>query len=245
VFFAVVGVLLGLAWVFGTAKSDERTLAPALALPLRNPRAWALTSLFALQGLCYYGFGAWLADAYVEQGWSQGTAGGLVALLTASAVPTSFIVPRVAGRIGSRIGPLLACTLALFAGSLVLAAWPTLAWLGSTVVGLSLGGIFSLCLLLAVDLGRRTSQVAGFAGMMLGFGYAISAAAPITLGVARDAAGSFQTALWLMVTVAASIIVFLIFARHLLTPGEAEEPEADSSLPSPQWERESVQARTP
>lgn len=244
-FFAIVGLVLGFAWILGTKTSDERTIAPTLALPIRNPRAWALTSLFALQGLCYYGFGAWLADAYVEQGWSQRSAGALVALLTASAVPTSFVVPRVAGRIGSRVGPLLACTLVLLVGSLLLAAWPTLAWLGATAVGLSLGGIFSLCLLLAVDLGRRTREVAGFAGMMLGLGYAISAAAPITLGIARDAAGSFRTALWIMVAVAASILVFLVFTRHLLTPSDIAESEAGAAPTSSPWEPESARARTP
>jgi CP family cyanate transporter-like MFS transporter len=228
VFFAIVGLCLSLVWVLGAEKGDERTLPPSVALPIRNSRAWALTCLFALQGLCYYGFGAWLADAYVEQGWSQSTAGALIAVLTAAAVPTSFIVPRLAGRLGSRMGPLLACTLALITGSFILAAWPKLAWVGATTVGLSLGGLFSLCLLLAVDLGRRTQQVAGFAGMMLGLGYSVSAAAPLALGVTRDVAGSFRTALWLMVAVATSILVFLISVRRLLAPGEMMGPEAES-----------------
>lgn len=29
---------------------------------------------------CAYGVGAWLADAYVQQGWSEGAAGALVAV---------------------------------------------------------------------------------------------------------------------------------------------------------------------
>jgi CP family cyanate transporter-like MFS transporter len=245
VLFAIVGVCLSLVWVLGTRNEDERTPPPTLALPIHNPRAWALTCLFALQGLCYYGFGAWLADAYVEQGWSQSTAGELIAVLTAAAVPTSFIVPRIAGRLGSRVTPLLSCTVALVTGSFILAEWPKLAWVGATIVGLSLGGLFSLCLLLAVDLGRRTREVAGFAGMMLGFGYAVSAAAPLALGVARDAAGSFQAALWLMVAVAISIFVFLVSARRLLVPAKMLGPETDSSPASSQREPESARARTP
>jgi MFS transporter, CP family, cyanate transporter len=213
-FFAVVAIGLTLAWSAGTSPAADSTRPPTLALPLRDRRAWMLTALFALQGLCYYGFGAWLSDAYVEHGWSQGAGGGLVATLTGAAVPASFLVPRLSERIGSRLTPLFGCTLGLLAGALILAAAPGLAWVGAVLVGLSLGGIFALCLLLAVDLGRATNQVAGFAGMMLGLGYTISAGAPILLGVARDAAGSFGTALWLVVAIAGSILSLLAFGRR-------------------------------
>lgn len=214
---ALVGLGLSLLWFLGTDPTQEQTRSPTRTLPIRDPRAWALTCLFALQAICYYGFGAWLSDAYVEQGWSQRASGELIAVLTAAAVPTSFFVPKISERIGSRMRPLFACTISLLAGSFILATRPGLAWLGAAVVGLALGGLFSLCLLLAVDLGRATRQVAGFAGMMLGLGYAVAAAAPIALGAVRDAAGSFRTALWLMVAVATSILVFLIVARSLLT----------------------------
>jgi CP family cyanate transporter-like MFS transporter len=140
--------------------------------------------------------------------------------------------------------PLVVCALALLAGSFILASRPGLAWLGATVVGLSLGGFFSLCLLLAVDLGHETHQVAGFAGMMLGCGYAIAALAPLALGVARDAAGSFQTALWLMVAIAAALLGFLIAARSLLTPSTTAL-EDELSGASPPWEPESARSRTP
>jgi CP family cyanate transporter-like MFS transporter len=242
--FAVMGLCLSLVWVLGTHPGDEETRPVARALPVDNLGAWALTCLFALQGLCYYGFGAWLADAYVEQGWTERSAGALVAVLTAAAVPTSFIVPRLSERVASRMLPLFVCALALLAGSFILASRPGLAWLGASVVGLSLGGFFSLCLLLAVDLGRGTHQVAGFAGMMLGCGYAIAALAPLALGVARDAAGSFQTALWLMVVIAGALLGFLVAARSLLTPGTTAL-EDELSGTSPAWEPESARSRTP
>ena len=180
--------------------------------------AWLLTLLFALQGLCYYGLGAWLPDAYVERGWSGGASGGLVAAITAAAVPASFLVPRLSERLGSRWWPLAASGTGLLGGSVALAEWPATAWGAVIVLGLSLGGLFSLCLLLAIDLGRPTHAVAGFAGMMLGLGYTISAAAPIALGAARDAAGSFSTALWLLVVISGSLLVLLVLGRPAFSP---------------------------
>lgn len=217
-FFGALALGMSAAWQVSIGRATERTRPPLLALPLRDGRAWTLTCLFALQGLCYYGFGAWLSDAYVERGWSQGAGGGLVAALTAATLPASFLLPRLSHRVGSRWWPLLASSLGLVAGALVLADWPRLAWAGSILVGLSLGGVFSLCVLLAIDLGRPKQQVAGVAGMMFGFGYTASAAAPIALGVARDAAGSFSTALWLLVIIAASIVALLVASRRFLAP---------------------------
>ena len=227
---ALVGLGLSVVWIVGTDRADGEIAPPSRSLPIGDRRAWALTCLFALQGLCYYGFGAWLSDAYVEQGWSQQAAGELIALLTAAAVPTSFLVPKLSERLASRMRPLLACSAGLLAGSLILVAQPGLAWAGATIVGLALGGLFSLCLLLAVDLGRGTRQVAGFAGMMLGLGYALAAVAPVTLGLTRDIVGSFQTALWLMVAISIAILIFLGFARRLLVRNEATPDGVASAL---------------
>lgn len=229
-FIAALSLVSAAMWHSGTHTTKHDAGATVTALPLRNASAWVLTSLFAMQGLCYYGFGSWLADAYVEHGWSQSAGGALVAALTAAAIPASFLVPRIADRVGSRLRPLFGSTVGLVAGATVLAAWPGLAWLGAIAVGLSLGGIFSLCLLLSIDLGRPTQQVAGFAGMMLGFGYAVSGVAPLALGAARDAAGSFSAALWLIVAIAVAIICLLLVAHRPLAPAPARKGELQAAV---------------
>ena len=52
---------------------------------------------------------------------------------------------------------------------------------------------------------------------MLGFGYVISAVAPVALGAVRDAAGSFSAALWIMVVISASLLIIVIAARREFT----------------------------
>lgn len=215
---ALAALALTIVWVVGTRDSGRSATPASPPLPLRNSGAWMLTALFALQGLCFYGLGAWLPDAYVEQGWGQSAAGGLAAAITAAAVPASFLVPRLSERIGSRLVPLSISAGGLLVGSLALTVWPTLAWPAAVVVGLSLGGLFSLCLLLAIDLGRPRGAVVAFAGMMFGLGYVISAAAPVALGLLRDAAGSFTSALWLIVAIAGSILALLTRSRPFFSP---------------------------
>jgi CP family cyanate transporter-like MFS transporter len=218
--FAVAGFALTLLWIASVRGEPDHARPPRVSLPIRNRRAWLLTALFALQGLCYYGLGAWLPNAYVERGWGAGEAGALVAVITAAAVPASFLAPRLSERLGSRRPPLAVSAAGLLVGSVGVAEWTAAAWPSVVLIGISLGGLFSLCLLLAIDLGRPAGAVAGFAGMMLGFGYMISAAAPILLGAARDQAGSFSAALWLVVAIAGSLLVLVLRESAGFAPSE-------------------------
>ena len=59
--------------------------------------------------------------------------------------------------------------------------------------------VCALVMTLPVDVGRRATDVASVAGLMLGVGYMIGAVAPLVLGAARDVTGTFTTTLWLIV----------------------------------------------
>jgi CP family cyanate transporter-like MFS transporter len=72
------------------------------------------------------------------------------------------------------------------------------AWGWAAVAGLCTGVMFPLAMTLPVDVGRRPADVGATAGMMLGVGYTIGAIAPLVLGAARDATGTFSTTLWLI-----------------------------------------------
>ena len=146
----------------------------------------------------FYGLNSWLPDAYVERGWSDGKAGALLAVLNIAALVTTLIIPWLADRRGSRRAYLAVFSAALALGSAGFAAAPGGAWVWATVVGLGTGAMFPLVMTLPVDVGRRPAEVGAVAGMMLGVGYTIGAIAPIVLGAARDATGSYTTTLWLI-----------------------------------------------
>jgi len=81
VVFSAVSVGLALLWLV-----QERRLPPLPAgsarpapLPVRSGVAWLLVTMFFLLGVGFYGVNAWLPDAYVERGWSEESAGALLA----------------------------------------------------------------------------------------------------------------------------------------------------------------------
>lgn len=222
-FAAVSAVMLG-AWLALTrapATPQGNAAVPRLRdLPLRSPVAWALCLAFAVEGFTFYGITAWLPDAFVERGWSEGEAGALLGVVLAVGLPIGLLVPWTADRVGSRRLYLTtsAALLALSTGGI--AAVPDAAWLWAALIGASLGALFPLILTLPLDVADASHEVGAAAAMMLGVGYVFSATAPLALGAARDATGSFEASLWLLVVFAvASFLSTLPLSRARLSRG--------------------------
>ncbi len=188
-------------------RPDERSGAAAPRLPWRSATGWLLALLFGLQSMIYYGLVAWLANVYVERGWSQASAGSLLATMNGIGLLTTIGVPLVADRLGSRRGQLLAATLAILVALLgvLLVPGAGLAW--SIALGLALGAVFPLVLTLPVDVADAPGEVGAVAALMLLGGYILSSTGPVLLGAIRDVTGDFQASLWSLVGLAVALLV--------------------------------------
>jgi CP family cyanate transporter-like MFS transporter len=101
--FSIAAALSAAVWLALTDREPrprERVRPPRM--PLHSSTAWAVSLVFAMIAVCFYGLSAWLSDAYVEHGWSDGSAGALLAVVQAVTVPTGLAIPWLADRWGSR-----------------------------------------------------------------------------------------------------------------------------------------------
>lgn len=198
--FSACTAALVFAWLVLTRRTAGRDArADALpALPWRSGVAWRLVSIFGLMSVVYYGLNAWLPDSYVERGWSESSAGSLLAVLNVAALPPTLLVPWLADRMGSRRVYLVTAGSLLTATLVALVLLPGGGWAWAALAGAAFGALFPIVLTLPLDVSDRPAQVGAVAGLMLGAGYALSAASPFGLGVARDATGSFTAALWVL-----------------------------------------------
>ncbi len=206
--YSLASGALVVAWLVCTRHEPphRRSDVRPVRLPWRNPLAWRLVAIFFCMSTSYYGLNSWLSDAYVEHGWSEGSAGALVGVLNLTALVTTLLVPWLADRAGSRRAYLVGLGAALTLGAVLLDVVPAGAWGWATIAGLAIGALFPLVLTLPLDVGHRPAEVAAVAGMMLGVGYTLSAASPFLLGAARDATGSFTTTLSLVAASAACLL---------------------------------------
>jgi MFS transporter, CP family, cyanate transporter len=196
-------VAYSIATIFFIAPWLWRTHAPAAPperapLPWRLPVAWAIALTFALQSILFYGFNAWLPDAYTERGWSDTSAGALVALMNALALVFGIVTALLADRVGSRRAFLVVSSALAVVGASLVAADASGAWAWVALLGAAMGILFTSVMTLPLDAAHERGEVAAMSTLMLGVGYAISAIAPVALGAVRDATGNFTLPLALM-----------------------------------------------
>ena len=198
--FSATTIALVAVWTWLTRGEAPHRRAEAVhvRLPWRNGLAWRLVGIFGSMACLFYGLNAWLPDAYVERGWSDGKAGALLAVLNIAALVTALLIPWFADRRGSRGAYLAAFGAALAASCSGFVLLPGGAFAWAAIAGLCTGAMFPLVMTLPVDIGKRPADVGAIAGMMLGVGYTIGAVAPLGLGAARDVTGSYTTTLWLI-----------------------------------------------
>jgi CP family cyanate transporter-like MFS transporter len=186
-------------------------------LPLRVPAAWVIAAAFAFQSILFYGFNAWLADAYVERGWSETAAGGLVALMNGVALVVGVTTALVADRFRSRRAFLVGSSALAVAGGTLVAADASGAWLWAALLGGAMGVLFTIVMTLPLDTAHGRAEVAAYTTVMLGVGYTVSALAPATLGAIRDATGTFTASL--AVLAADAVLLLLVSAAATARSG--------------------------
>ena len=195
---SVSACVIAVAWIVpergGVAHERPAQLLPRL--PWRSRTAWLLVAIFGAMSSAYYGLNAWLPDAYGERGWSDASAGILLAGMNLTAIPASFVVPFLSDRRGGRKPWLVGMSVVFITGAVGLVTLPEAGYVWALLAGISQGGCFALVMTLPLDLERERARIGALVGLMLGGGYTIGAISPFVLGAVRDATGSFDAVLW-------------------------------------------------
>ncbi|MDX6467233.1 MAG: transporter, family, cyanate transporter [Gaiellaceae bacterium] len=210
--FSAVACALTAIWFWLTRLDTPhvRSATRPLRLPWRNPLGWRLVAAFFFMSFVFYGLNSWLPDAYVERGWSQSSAGDLLAVLNTITIPVGFFAAWAADHIGTRrlwLGGAAALQVLSLLGVVLI---PSAGWVWAVLLGMSIGPLFPLTMTLPLDAAARPAEVAALAGMMLGLGYTLSSTGPLILGAVRDLSGGFDAVLWVLV--GASAFQFLVDA---------------------------------
>jgi MFS transporter, CP family, cyanate transporter len=207
--FGAVSTALAALWLWLTRSElpHQRVDVRPLRLPFRRPLAWRLVAAFFLMSSVFYGLNAWLPDAYVERGWSESSAGGLLAVLNTVTIPVGFAVAWAADHWGTRRLWLSGAAVLQLGALLGVALVPGGGWAWAVLLGVSIGPLFPLTMTLPLDGSDRPAEVAALAGMMLGVGYTLSATSPLLLGALRDVTGGFDAVLWALVVLGALLVV--------------------------------------
>ncbi|MFM5294339.1 MFS transporter [Aeromonas veronii] len=235
-------VLLALVWLRWKVRLPRAAAVAILHGEQRLitlPRSWLLIICF---GIINSGYGivvAWLAPAYMAQGWSAAQAGELVAWLALAQTASGLGLPLLAARKMDRrpwMGLAIAMQLAGFAGLWLAPASAPILW--CMLCGAGLGGSFSLIMVIALDHLPNPRRAGTLSALMQGFGFMLAATGPWVAARLYHLFGDFAAAwqwqqggLLLM-----SLLVVRLDPRHYPSvmglPPTASEPTISAPLPT-------------
>ena len=197
--WAAVAVLAVVAWApFARGAVERRSTERGTPL-WRNRTAWAVTVLFGTQSTFAYVMMSWLPSLYADAGFSDETAGLLLAVSITLGVPFFFLAPRLAGRMHQQGHLVAACTVLTMVGWAGLGLAPEGgAWLWAALLGAG-GAVFPIVLLCFAL--RTTSSVdtAALSTMAQSVGYLLAAGGPFLVGTLHHATDSWALPCTLLV----------------------------------------------
>jgi CP family cyanate transporter-like MFS transporter len=182
-------------------RSEEvRLEAPAPDVRIgRSPVAWALAVFFGLQATGAYVIIGWLPQMFRDAGISAEEAGLLFGVASVLAVPMSFLLSAITGRMHSQSGLAAALAVAGIAGWAGMWWSPTAApWLWAVLLGTS-NAAFPLVLTMIALRGRTPAVVVKLSAFAQGVGYLIAIPGPILIGFLHDHSGGWRVPLTLSI----------------------------------------------
>jgi CP family cyanate transporter-like MFS transporter len=184
------------AWtpVVRAAGPPQRAAGVPVRLPWRDRTAWLVTGFAAIQSLLFFSQLAWIAPAYVDEGWSERSAGWLLSAYGAGGVAATIVAPALSDRVRDRRVLLVAAIALAVAGLALLATAPGWApWATVPLLGFGQTAAFALGLVLLVVHAGSPGAAAALTGMAFTVAYLVAAVGPALLGLLRDATGAFTT----------------------------------------------------
>jgi CP family cyanate transporter-like MFS transporter len=225
---AVLAVLPVLA-LRRPSPSPSAVPAPtARVRPSRTRLGWAMAIFFGLQSFSGYALMGWLPQLYRDAGFSDQTAGLLLAAVVGAGAPIGLAVPWLAARRTDQralVLVLAAAMLVAYAGLAVAPHGLALLWTALLAFG---QGSFPLALALLGLRARTTAGTAALSGFAQSTGYLIAIAGPLSVGLLYHLTGGFVVPL---VALGIAMVMQAIAGLRAARPGVLEDEGVSSTTP--------------
>ncbi|MDU0341276.1 cyanate transporter [Bosea rubneri] len=213
---------LGLGWmapfaVLAAAVSffhlPSNSAGPSGTLGLRDlmsrPRAWLLMVGFGIVNGSYASIVAWLAPYYQRMGWSSTDSGSLLAVLATSQAIAALALPVLASKGLDRRPWILLSLGQQLVGFCGLAFAPEFhPTLWAVVIGIGMGGAFSLFMVVALDHLENPIEAGALSAFMQGGGFLIAGSFPWIVAALGERAGGLSFG-WLVHAGAMGLVAVL------------------------------------
>jgi CP family cyanate transporter-like MFS transporter len=191
---------LGAALVWSRVPRGALPVSPSPGAPsipwrplYRDRLAWQVTLLMGLQSCLGQSTITWMPAMLADRGMAAAPAGAALSIALLIQLVTAFAAPWLSMR-GRDQRPMISLMLALMLGGMAggLYAPATQIWTWILVMGLGMGGTFSLALSLIVLRTRSAHEATALSGMAQGIGYMIASVGPVLAGALYEYRGDWH-----------------------------------------------------
>jgi CP family cyanate transporter-like MFS transporter len=194
----------------------------------RSRTAWFLTAFFGMQSMQAYITFGWFARFLHAHGIAEGTAGWMVALLSALGIPASIVAPNVPMRYHRLLIHVLGlCFVGAYIGLGVAPVGGAWVWMVLSGIG---NGMFPLALTM-IGLRSRSPQTTGaLSAFVQAIGYVVAGTGPLLFGVLYGATGSWVLPLALLWI---SLALAWLFGWLACAPRYVDDEIPQAATPAP------------
>jgi CP family cyanate transporter-like MFS transporter len=193
----------------------------------RYPLAWQVTLFMGTQSLLYYAALSWLPTILRDRGDTAGTAGGMLALMSAGNLAVSPFVPMLAQRMRAQyalVVPTVAAMTAGLAGVVYLPLGSAVIW--ALILGAGQNAALSLAIFFTMARAPDAMAAASLSSLAQAVGYLLASAGPLEVGLLHSATGSWTVPLAVLFGLTAILLpAGLLAARPRVLPAGRTEAE--------------------
>ncbi|WP_028777928.1 CynX/NimT family MFS transporter [Shimazuella kribbensis] len=144
-------------------------------------------------------------------GYSEVYAGNILTIFAVIQIPVGLVLPKLLQRFPSRLLWMsLAASIELLGFCMIF--FSVQPWLAAVFIGLGAGTLFSLSLLLPIDLTKNSEEAAAWSAMIQSVGYVFGATGPFMIGLLHDTTNSFTIPIIGMIIINCLMIIMQCFA---------------------------------
>jgi CP family cyanate transporter-like MFS transporter len=195
----------------------------------RYPLAWQVTLFMGTQSLLYYAALSWLPTILRDRGDTAGTAGDMLALMSAGNLAVSPFVPMLAQRMRAQyalVVPTVAAMTAGLAGVVYLPLGSAVIW--ALILGAGQNAALSLAIFFTMARAPHAMAAASLSSLAQAVGYLLASAGPLEVGLLHSATGSWTVPLAVLFGLTAILLpAGLLAARPRVLPAGGTEAEGE------------------
>lgn len=185
-----------------------------------NINAWKITLFMGLQSAMAYSFFAWYPSLLIDFGFEKDFISRIMTLTQCVIIPLSFIIPLWLHSLRQKMRNVFIVVICmLYAVSYFLLLISHEVWsviLASVLIGIPLGGVFSVALLFISSKSANVFIATKLSAMSQGIGYLMASLCPWIIGKLRDTYHSFTYAIFMLIILSLLLNVVGYYAQRVV-----------------------------